>query len=113
MTRERLSIDIYTKKAMMIGTMTTAITSQNIELELDDIRQVSISENTSFNTLIYFQPDIKDFSEIRSLLRLGLKVRATNSFFININYEYVHDSSPPIDTDKKNSKYGFKITYEF
>ena len=73
----------------------------------------NISENTSFNTLIYFQPDIKDFSEIRSLLRLGLKVRATNSFFININYEYVHDSSPPIDTDKKNSKYGFKITYEF
>ena len=73
----------------------------------------NISENTSLNTLIYFQPDIKDFTEIRSLLRLGLKVRATNSFFININYEYVHDSSPPIGTDKKNSKYGFKITYEF
>ena len=33
---------------MMIGTMTAAITSQNIELELDDTRQVSISENTSF-----------------------------------------------------------------
>ena len=32
----------------MIGTMTAAITSQNIKLELDDTRQVSISENTSF-----------------------------------------------------------------
>ena len=73
----------------------------------------NISENTSFNTLIYFQPDIEDLSEIRSLLRLGLRVKATDNFFININYEYIHDSSPPIGTDKKNSKYGFKIGYEF
>ena len=72
----------------------------------------NISDNTSFNTLIYFQPDVEDFSEIRSLLRLGLRVKATDNFFININYEYIHDSSPPIGTDKKNSKYGFKIGYE-
>ena len=51
----------------------------------------NISENTSFNTLIYFQPDIEDLSEIRSLLRLGLRVKATDSFFININYEYIHN----------------------
>ena len=73
----------------------------------------NISNNASINTLIYFQPDVEDFSEIRSLLRLSLKVKATDNFFININYEYVHDSSPPIGTDKKNSKYGFKIGYEF
>ena len=73
----------------------------------------NISENTSFNTLIYFQPDIEDLSEIRSLLRLGLRVKAPDSFFIYINYEYIHDSSPPIGTDKKNSIYGFKIGYEF
>lgn len=73
----------------------------------------NISNNTSINTLIYFQPDVEDFTEIRSLLRLSLKVKATDNFFININYEYVHDSSPPIGTDKKNSKYGFKIGYEF
>ena len=74
---------------------------------------LNISSNTSINTLLYFQPDIEDFSEIRSLFRLGLRVKATDSFFININYEYVHDSSPPVGTDKKNSKYGFKIGYEF
>ena len=73
----------------------------------------NISSNTSLNTLVYFQPDSEDFSEIRSLLRLGLKVNATENFFININYEYVHDSSPPFGTDKKNSIYGFKIGYEF
>ena len=72
-----------------------------------------ISENTSFNSLLYFQPDIEDFSEIRSLLRLGLKVKATDNFYININYEYVHDSSPPTGTDKNNSIYGFKLSYEF
>ena len=74
---------------------------------------VNISNNTSLNALIYFQPDIEDFSELRSLLRLGLRVKATDNFFITINYEYAHDSSPPIGTDKKNSKYGFKIGYEF
>ncbi len=74
---------------------------------------LKISENTSLNSLIYFQPDIDDFSEIRSLLRLGLKVKALKNFFININYEYAHDSSPPLGTDKKNSIYGFKLSYEF
>ncbi len=74
---------------------------------------VNISNNTSLNALIYFQPDVEDFSELRSLLRLGLRVKATDNFFITINYEYTHDSSPPIGTDKKNSKYGFKIGYEF
>jgi len=72
-----------------------------------------MSESTSFNTLIYFQPDIEDFSEIRSLLRLGLRVKATDNLYVNINYEYVHDSSPPAGTDKKNSIYGFKLSYEF
>ncbi len=74
---------------------------------------VNISNNTSLNALIYFQPDVEDFSELRSLLRLGLRVKATDNFFITINYEYAHDSSPPFGTDKKNSKYGFKIGYEF
>ena len=32
---------------------------------------------------------------------------------IQHNYEYIHDSSHPIGTDKKNSIYGFKIGYEF
>ena len=74
---------------------------------------LKISENTSLNSLIYFQPDIEDFSEIRSLLRLNLRVKALENFFININYEYVHDSSPPLGTDKKNSIYGVKLSYEF
>lgn len=74
---------------------------------------LKISENTSLNSLIYFQPDIDDFSEIRSLLRLNLRVKAVENFFININYEYVHDSSPPLGTDKKNSIYGVKLSYEF
>ena len=72
-----------------------------------------MSESTSFNTLLYFQPDIEDFSEIRSLLRLGLRVKATDNLYVNINYEYAHDSSPPAGTDKKNSIYGFKLSYEF
>ncbi len=74
---------------------------------------LKISENTSLNSLIYFQPDIDDFSEIRSLLRLNLRVKAIENFFINVNYEYVHDSSPPLGTDKKNSIYGVKLSYEF
>ena len=74
---------------------------------------LKISENTSLNSLIYLQPDIEDFTEIRSLLRLNLRVKAVENFFININYEYAHDSSPPLGTDKKNSIYGVKLSYEF
>ena len=41
----------------------------------------NISESASFDTTLYIQPDVEDFSEIRSYLVLGLRLKISERFF--------------------------------
>lgn len=73
----------------------------------------NISETASFDTTLYIQPDLDDFSELRSYLVLGLRLKISERFSSIITYENTHDSSPPPLTDKSNSFYGIKFSYEY
>tara|TARA_B000000477_G_scaffold3345_1_gene3090 strand:- start:3674 stop:4411 length:738 start_codon:yes stop_codon:yes gene_type:complete len=73
----------------------------------------NISETASFDTTLYIQPDLDDFSELRSYLVLGLRLKISERFSSIITYENTHDSSPPPLTDKSNSFYGVKFSYEY
>ena len=73
----------------------------------------NISETASFDTTLYIQPDLEDFSELRSYLVLGLRLKISERFSSIITYENTHDSSPPPLTDKSNSFYGIKFSYEY
>ena len=73
----------------------------------------NISETASFDTTLYIQPDLEDFSELRSYLVLGLRLKISERFSSIITYENTHDSSPPPITDKSNSFYGVKFSYEY
>ena len=73
----------------------------------------NISESASFESTLYIQPDIEDFSELRSYLVLGLRLKISESFSSIITYENTHDSSPPPLTDKSNSFYGVKFSFEY
>ena len=73
----------------------------------------NISESASFESTLYIQPDIEDFSELRSYLVLGLRLKISERFSSIINYENTHDSSPPPLTDKSNSFYGVKFSFEY
>ena len=73
----------------------------------------NISESTSFESTLYIQPDIEDFSELRSYLVLGLRLKISERFSSIITYENTHDSSPPPLTDKSNSFYGVKFSFEY
>ena len=73
----------------------------------------NISETASFDTTLYIQPDLDDFSELRSYLVLGLRLKISERFSSIITYENTHDSSPPPITDKSNSFYGVKFSYEY
>ena len=73
----------------------------------------NISETASFDTTLYIQPDLEDFSELRSYLVLGLRLKISERFSSIITYENTHDSSPPPLTDKSNSFYGVKFSYEY
>jgi hypothetical protein len=73
----------------------------------------NISESASFESTLYIQPDIEDFSELRSYLVLGLRLKISERFSSIITYENTHDSSPPPLTDKSNSFYGVKFSFEY
>ena len=73
----------------------------------------NISESASFESPLYIQPDIEDFSELRSYLVLGLRLKISERFSSIITYENTHDSSPPPLTDKSNSFYGVKFSFEY
>ena len=73
----------------------------------------NISESASFESTLYIQPDIEDFSELRSYLILGLRLKISERFSSIITYENTHDSSPPPLTDKSNSFYGVKFSFEY
>jgi hypothetical protein len=73
----------------------------------------NISETASFDTTLYIQPDLEDFSELRSYLVIGLRLKISERFSSIITYENTHDSSPPPLTDKSNSFYGVKFSYEY
>jgi hypothetical protein len=60
----------------------------------------NISESASFESTLYIQPDIEDFSELRSYLVFGLRLKISERFSSIITYENTHDSSPPPLTDK-------------
>ena len=73
----------------------------------------NISKTASFDTTLYIQPDLEDFSELRSYLVLGLRLKISERFSSIITYENTHDSSPPPLTDKSNSFYGVKFSFEY
>ena len=73
----------------------------------------NISESASFESTLYIQPDIEDFSELRSYLVFGLRLKISERFSSIITYENTHDSSPPPLTDKSNSFYGVKFSFEY
>ena len=72
-----------------------------------------ISDTTTFESTLYIQPDIDDFSEVRSFFVAGLRLKITEKFSSIISYENTYDSSPPPSTDQSNSFYGIKFSFEY
>lgn len=72
-----------------------------------------ISDTATFESTLYIQPDIDDFSEVRSFFVAGLRLKITEKFSSIISYENTYDSSPPPSTDRSNSFYGIKFSFEY
>ena len=70
-----------------------------------------ISDTATFESTLYIQPDIDDFSEVRSFFVAGLRLKINEKFSSIISYENTYDSSPPPNTDESNSFYGIKFSF--
>ena len=115
-SRETVRINSYITNSFNISELI-----RTVSLDLDKTVRINsyitnsfnISESASFESTLYIQPDIEDFSELRSYLVLGLRLKISERFSSIITYENTHDSSPPPLTDKSNSFYGVKFSFEY
>lgn len=80
-----------------------------------------ITENMSFLNTSYFQPRIGEYSDLRALTELGVKIDLTHRLALTIQYNLTYDSDPaqnfdvdpPIDNHKVNTEYQTSIQWTF
>ena len=105
----RIGLGLFDENEERILSETRKTTRLNTYITND----FKISDTATFESTLYIQPDIDDFSEIRSFFVAGLRLRITEKFSSIISYENTYDSSPPPNTDESNSFYGIKFSFEY
>ena len=105
----RLGLGLFDENEERILSDTRKTTRLNTYITND----FKISNTATFESTLYVQPDIDDFSELRSFFVTGLRLKISEKFSTIISYENTYDSSPPPNTDKTNSLYGVKFSFEY
>ena len=73
----------------------------------------SPAETIQLTSTTFFQPLIRDFSDNRLYNQVVLKVKATKYFAMNINWDYLYDSSPAGNAPKETYSLSSGISFEF
>ena len=105
----RVGLGLFDENEERILSKTRKTTRLNTYITND----FKISDTATFESTLYIQPDIDDFSEVRSFFVAGLRLKITEKFSSIISYENTYDSSPPPSTDRSNSFYGIKFSFEY
>ena len=105
----RIGLGLFDENEERILSETRKTTRLNTYITND----FKISNTAIFESTLYIQPDIDDFSEVRSFFVAGLRLKITEKFSSIISYENTYDSSPPPNTDELNSFYGIKFSFEY
>ena len=105
----RLGLGLFDENEERILSDTRKTTRLNTYITND----FKISNTATFESTLYVQPDIDDFSELRSFFVTGLRLKISEKFSTIISYENTYDSSPPPNTDKSNSFYGVKFSFGY
>lgn len=105
----RVGLGLFDENEERILSKTRKTTRLNTYITND----FKISDTATFESTLYIQPDIDDFSEVRSFFVAGLRLKITEKFSSIISYENTYDSSPPPSTDQSNSFYGIKFSFEY
>ena len=105
----RIGLGLFDENEERILSETRKTTRLNTYITND----FKISDTATFESTLYIQPDIDDFSEVRSFFVAGLRLKINEKFSSIISYENTYDSSPPPNTDESNSFYGIKFSFEY
>jgi len=73
-----------------------------------------VGENIYFNTTIYVQPSIDDFSDdVKSSAIFALDFEVNEKVTISLQYSWFNDNAPPLNTDKMDESISTKFSWNF
>ena len=73
-----------------------------------------VSENIYFNTTIYVQPSIEDFSDdVKSSAIFALDFEVNEQVTISLQYSRFNDNAPPLNADKMDESISTKFSWNF
>ena len=73
-----------------------------------------VSENIYFNTTIYVQPSIDDFSDdVKSSAIFALDFEINEKVTISLQYSRFNDNAPPLNADKMDESISTKFSWNF
>ena len=73
-----------------------------------------IGENIFFNTTIYIQPSVDDFSDdVKSSAIFALDFEVNEQVTISLQYSRFNDNAPPMNADKMDESISTKFSWSF
>ncbi len=74
---------------------------------------IKVGKNWSFNTILYYQPNLFDFSDYRLSNETSLSHKLTEHISILFNLNVLYDSRPPRDVPVNIFSSGIMLRYKF
>ena len=73
-----------------------------------------VGENIYFNTTVYVQPSIDDFSDdVKSSAIFALDFKVNEQVTISLQYSRFNDNAPPLNADKMDESISTKFSWNF
>ena len=73
-----------------------------------------IGKNIFFNTTIYIQPSVDDFSDdVKSSAIFALDFEVNEQVMISVQYSRFNDNAPPMNADKMDESISTKFSWSF
>ena len=82
-------------------------------LNLYQVYQYRISEHSRLINMVYYQPDVSEFSDYRLLEQLALKLDINDRMSLKVSLDVAHDSRPPQNIETTDTSYNTGLEYRF
>ena len=72
-----------------------------------------VAENINFNTTIYYQPGVSDFSDYKTSFLMAFSFKVNEKFNISLQYDIAYDSDPIKNAVRDDQGLSTKFSYSF
>ena len=94
-------------------TTTDGGTERTTRLNIYQVYKYQLNDSARLLNTLYYQPDIKEFSDYRLLDKFTFQVDINKSMSINISLDIARDNKPPQDVEQTDTSYKTGFEYRF